>query len=267
MRLPIALVVHTIFLIHMAYPQHSGSIDIASKNVVQFIVTDPLGRRTGADPRGAPNPLSGVHIAEIPGASYATVTPGDSPNDSSGITNDEDLMFEFDYQIKAPEDDGVYQFEAIGTKQGIYTMYIRVVAHSRSVLQSIDTVVDGIIDSLQSNFYELDYHGIPGTPIHFRKIVSGSTLRQDVDVGYAKGWLGNRSLCDDLNNRLVSFKTCIANFDSSNARRVLVGLQAEIDQAGHHPSGAKFIAADEYQVLSSDVRVLLDHFPPTPRRP
>ena len=264
MRLIITIAVQAMLISQLAYSQSDGSINISSSIVAQFIVTDPLGRRTGVDPRGGSNPLGGVRIKQIPGASYATETPGDDPNDTTGIIPDDDVLFVFVYFIKASENDGVYKIETIGTEKGIYTINIRVVPFPGSIIQPYSVRVSGIIDSMQSNVYEIDYHSARGTPIGFRKLVSNGTLRQDILVSFAENWLGDRSFYEDLNQRLDLFESLLSQRDSDRARNVLQGLQIKLDAASQQSSGTSFITHDAYQILSGDVATLLNQFPPQP---
>lgn len=264
MRLLITIAVQAMLISQLAYSQSDGSINIVSTIVAQFIVTDPLGRRTGVDPRGGSNPLGGVRIRQIPGAAYSIGLVGDSPDDTSANIRDEDVSFEFNYFIKASENDGVYKIETIGTEKGIYTIYIHVFPFSKSSIQPYSVTVSGIIDSMQTNVYEIDYHSARGTPIGFRKLVSTGTLRQDILVSFAKNWLGDRSFYEDLNQRLDLFESLLSQRNSVRAQNVLQGLRMNLDDASQQSSGTIFITHDAYEILSRDVTTLLNQLPPKP---
>ena len=261
MRISTGLGLLTILLSLSAMSQTIGYFNVTSTSVTHFIVTDRLGRRTGVDPRGTQIPMTGRSLDEIPGANYSTSTPGDAPNEEP---SPEDLSFEFEYFFGSTEVDGVYRIETIGLARGAYTLYVDISQRAGSSIQPFSITVKGIIDSMQSSFYELEYHGMVGTAIKVRKNVSGGTLRQDVNVSYAKKWLGDQSFYHDLTRELDSLDMYLANRDSSFARRVLEGLQRNVNTAGQQTSGSMFITADAYAIISSDVSVLMNQMPASP---
>ncbi len=137
-----------ILYIDQSFSQNSGWLDITSNSTIQFIVTDPSGRRTGEDPRGATNPYQGLRFREMPNAVYSTNSNGDNPlQDSTSPPGDFD--FEFGDSIGTPGSDGVYSITTIGTEPGKYWLEIVVTPENGSTLQGFRQGIYGLTDEDQ----------------------------------------------------------------------------------------------------------------------
>jgi hypothetical protein len=250
------------------YGQSKGIVQINSSISVHFIVTDPQGRRTGADPRGTSKPWIGQEFNEIPDANYSTSGVGDSPIDDE--PRDEDLSHEFLYTLRSPENDGVYLIECIGLELKKFSLYIDLTSDNPTLMQPFSTRFRDLLDSNQAITYRIEYHGQPEGPIKFDKIVSSSTLRQDLGNSYKLKLLGDKELYKDLSHRLDKFKKDLARKDSSDARDELKKFGEKIEEVRKETVKREqrkqkppkhFITADAYQILEEDVNALLKQLP------
>ncbi len=93
--------------------QDSGGIVITTEGNVDFVVTDPLGRRIGIDP------ATGAEVAEIPDASYSVDFLAD--DDPSGVdhTTPEITIFETVFPVE-----GFYQIDVHAAPGTEYTLTI-----------------------------------------------------------------------------------------------------------------------------------------------
>jgi len=116
----------------IGYAQQRGFLDITSSDAVHFVVTDQLGRRAGADPRGAPNPRIGIDINEIPGAVYAAETVGDIP-DKEGDPVRIDYSHVLTYSFDSPND-GTHLIQTIGVRDALFDLYVSITPRWNSTI-------------------------------------------------------------------------------------------------------------------------------------
>ena len=257
MRFSILLIGLILLTIQCSISQDAGWMTVFTGYNAHFIVTNPLGLKTGCDARGTDDPFNGVPLLEIPGASYTT-TANESYGDTLGIDETE-FYHEYYAPLTGSANDGLYVIELVGIRPDFYDIGVSISPDDRGsrLLQSYDARARGIIDSLGSNYYQLDYHGAIGAPIKFRKIVSCNTLQQEVNVSYAKGWLGNHDFYDDLCQLLKHFESQLAKWDSSTAFKSLETFERKLMKTNLGSSGRMFITADALRVIGDDATSFL----------
>ena len=94
-------------------PVNQANLVISAYSPVEFVVTDPNGRRSGLDPR------SGQSLTEIPDAIYETIALG--PSDGAET---ESRSIEVRQMVIPVPEDGPFTTEVIGTGEGDYTLQL-----------------------------------------------------------------------------------------------------------------------------------------------
>jgi hypothetical protein len=242
------------------FAQSTGVLWVTSDITVQFIVTDPLGRRTGNDPRGSNNPWIGVPLDEIPNANYGNSGLGDSPVDTTSEVSDN--WHEFDDQIQSPEGDGIYKIDCIGLELTKFLLGIHLASNDTTQMQEFTTQFTGLIDSNEVVSYQIDYHGQPGSSITFQKVVTQQVLHQDLDNSFKLGLVGNSAFYTILSDSLNQFDQSLAAKDSIAARSTLQNFLNQITQAPRDSAGTNFVTSDAFNILQSDVNTFLQQLPP-----
>jgi hypothetical protein len=260
MTLRTALVLPIAFLANShLYGQNEGVLQINSDIVVHFIVTDPQGRKTGVDPRGVKKPWIGKEINEIPGANYSTSGVGDSPTVNESQQSDNSR--EFLYGLRSPDNDGVYQIDCIGWKLTRYSLYVDVTPDDTTAMQPFRTVKRDVIEKGNIIKYRFEYHGEPGTPVRFEKLVSETMIRQDLDNSYKLKLLGDKGFHKELSNILDNCEKHLSKKDTPNAVKELEKFHDRITEEykeGTKSRDKRFVTIDALQILSYDVKYLID---------
>jgi hypothetical protein len=251
------LILITFLFSLQSFSQNAGYFTITTGSQVQFIVTDPLGRSTGEDPRGFTNPMQGKRISEIPNANYSTTGVGDSPSEDYQPSA-EDIGFEFGYEIKSPEDDGRYAIQVIGITSSDFHMYVRVKPKRRSITRPFNMVVHGVTDSNKVITYEFIYHGMPGGEIRFQKDVTGFTLLEDVQAMRKINWIMMQPVADKYAMYFSTYNTQVQQNNFGEAR---ITLNTVIQNLNSDSASAMTI--DAYESLRSDTYQLLNQLPPS----
>jgi len=247
--------------------QEGAIIEITGTRSVHFIVKDPLGRRTGRDPRGSSKPWIGTALQEIPNANYSTNAIGDSRTEIQ--PSEDDIQHEFMYEAGFPEDYGRYLIDAIGIKPGLYSIYVTVSLRIDSV-QPFHAEFRGLIDKDSSRQYRLELSSQQGARTSLEKVPSWGAIRIDINVGYEVGLLGDKDLYKDLTHRLDKFEKYLAHKDSSKAREELEDFKDKIEDVRKQTvkkeqkkerREKEFLTKDAYQILQEDVDALLKQLP------
>lgn len=251
------------------HSQHRIDMDITSTHNVHFIVTDPLGRRTGRDPRGATNRYEGIEINEIPGSNYSAESVGDIPD--SNETPNAVYYYELLYTFESPQNDGRYIIQVIGIEPCQFDLYVNVDPVDKAARQKFHFVINtALIDRDSVVNYQLVYNGMPGSPMTFKKIVTSNTLRQDLSAGYKLNLLGDEKLFEDLGKDIDKFEKELSQNDSLKARDKLEEFEKKLDKEReetikHEQRGQKekqrFMTEDAYRILKEDVQLLLATLP------
>lgn len=100
--------------------QQTAHLSISTSLEVDFLVTDPLGRRTGRDPRVG----DGLTLKEIPRSSYSTESVGDTPIDYE--PQDRDNYHLFAYRVGMPGTIGTYVIDVIGIESAVFRIAISI---------------------------------------------------------------------------------------------------------------------------------------------
>lgn len=258
-----------IFAIEFAYSQQLVHTQITSTDNAHFIVTDPLGRKTGRDPRGASKRYEGIAMREIPEANYSFESVGDIPD--SGEVPNAVYYHEFAYSFESPQRDGIYLIQVIGIELGQFDLYVSIIPSDISSRQECRFVIEqALIDQDSVISYQLLYNGAPGSPMTFKKIVTSNTLRQDLSAGYKLNLLGDEKLFEDLGKDIDKFEKELFQRDSIKARDKLEEFEKKIDKEHeetikHEQRGQKekqrFMTEDAYRILKEDVQLLLATLP------
>ena len=250
------------------FSQNSGVIQITTDRTIHFIVTDPQGRRTGRDPRGTDDPLVGKKIKEIPRANYSVNAIGDSPKDYEPLGTD--IQHEFMYELYSPEGDGVYRIDCIGIKLGKYKLYVDMTSNDTTQVQEFQAAVSNIIDKDNVITYRFEYHGQPGSLITFEKVVTPSTLRQDLGNSFKLKLLGEQGFYKELSNSLDSYEKHLSKKDTLKAVKEVEKFQGRITgeyNKGTKPNDKRFITADAWKILYDDAQYLVAHLIQLPPKP
>ena len=268
MRSLVAAVVFLCIVPEGVNAQDSYLLSISITPQAHFVVTDPDGRKTGRDPRGAEKPWQGRPIREIPGASYATFSVGDAPTDYQA--DPRDLQFEFTYRVKTPDGVGDYGIEVIGFKIGEYRLYVDVDPKPNSNLKARKFARAGVIGENQTVSYVLRSVGSLKETGTLAKVASVITLQQDLSNCYKLELLGQRELYSDLSHRVDKFEKYLSHKDSLEARHELLKLKEKIDDVykksdkrvdKKKPMRREFISEDAYKILNEDISALLEQLP------
>lgn len=91
--------------------KNESALFVSGHSPIELVITDPLGRKSGYDPR------TGTTLAEIPGATYGTVTFG--PVDAATAEAEVEAR---EFHLGDPVE-GTYVIEVIGTGDGAYTVH------------------------------------------------------------------------------------------------------------------------------------------------
>jgi len=252
-----------------SFSQDRGFLHVSTGVQVQFIVTDPSGRRTGEDPRGMPNPMQGKAFREIPGASYSVGSVGDSPEKEYKPSR-EDLQFDFQCRFITPDNDGAYTIQTIGIELGVYSLFVDISPRRGSNLKPFRKRMKDLTDIGQVTEYKFTYSSTYPTPANLAKVVALQTLRQDLDNSYKLKLLGEKELHKDLSHRLDKLEKYLSDKDSSKARHELEKFGEKIEDVRDQTIKTEqkkqkplkhFITADAYQILQEDVSALLKQLP------
>jgi len=231
--------------------QTRGDIQMDSDIGIHYLVINPLGQRTGVDPRGSTDPEIGKKFKEIPNADYSTNSLGDSPI-SDEPPQPEDFSHEFMGRIFSPNDDGTYQIECFGLKLEKFSLYIGLDPRDPSMMQPFRVAVSGVIDSNNVVEYRWEYHGQPGTPITFEKVIESGTVDQDLTDLLKLNLITNHGIANSLQQKIDNA------WKQKNKGQIKAAsnmLQAFINEV--NAQEGKAITKDAANILLSDAQQLL----------
>ena len=268
-RTTLVVLAMTVIIPTWAYCQLRTYVQLSSDRVIHYVITDPLGRRTGCDPRGAADRLLGRYIEEIPGANYSVNAIGDAPVDNQPLESD--ISHEFVYTIRSPENDGNYAIECIGINTGRYGLSTLFSPHEEAHMKSFDTTLVGLIDQDSVVTYRFEFRGSAGVFVPPVKQVSFSVLRNDIRIAFTLDLLGDEHLRDKLLSGVDKCEKRLGKKkeDSADVRRDLEKLADDLSKerqetAKHEERKQKekrFISKDAFEILTQDVALLLKQFP------
>jgi hypothetical protein len=135
-----------------------SGLGILSSMNVQFVVTDPAGRRTGFDP------VTGTVLSEIPSSRYDVKDTGVLEGGNEGRSRDFVAAFGSSDELI----DGPYTFAVYGEKPGPFWLSISVY---RAPV-SDDLNIRGTIRRGELKRYRLIYSGDPAVPVRIDTVGS-----------------------------------------------------------------------------------------------
>jgi hypothetical protein len=250
------------------YGQAVGNLQISSHRTIHFIVTDPQGRRTGVDPRGAEDPFIGNELSEIPDANYSTNAIGDSPQNYEPLETD--IQHEFMYNVKSPTNDGIYQIDCIGLRLGRFDLSMSLLLQYPGETKSFDTTLTGFVDVNTVVSFRMEYKGEQGGITRTEKIASSSILRQDLDNSFKLKFLGEQGFHKELSSILDSYEKHLSKKDTLKAVKELEKFQDRITKEynkGTKSKDKRFITADAWEILYNDAQYVIEHLIPLPPKP
>lgn len=126
---------------------------ISSKAVVDFVVTDPLGRKTGYDP------LADAEVSQIPSASYGVDGISDL-DDSTGFLGEWAT-----FSLRTPAN-GTYTIRTVGVEAGVFNLASTGLRSGNKFGAS----VAGQAAPGRILYFQLAYNSNPGVPITLAKV-------------------------------------------------------------------------------------------------
>jgi len=248
-----------LFLLNgLLYCQNRGDIQMDSDSGIHFLVTNPHGQKTGVDPRGTSNPEIGREYDEIPESNYGTTSAGDNPEENEANQPD-NYSNEFLSKLVSPDDDGVYQIDCFGLQLEKFTLYIALTTDDPTAMQPFWTKITGVIGPNEVVTYYWDYHGQPGIPITFEKVVKPQIIRQDFDNCSKLKIIKDAQLDSNLGNILAAFQKDLAKADSVSARQQIVLFQQTLGS-----DSSTLVHTYAWNILQDDANALLAILPSTP---
>jgi hypothetical protein len=173
----------------MPDPNQYGWVFFTLASPAELIVTDPLGRKTGYDPR------SGTTYMEIPEAYYKYETNIDPSEEN--YTDDPHVYKVF--ELYQPVD-GEYLLEVIGLEAGTYTLYARMFDNevNETSYEFSEEIIAGEI-----NEYQLDFSSNPNSP-------------QSITIDIRPGNQTNTIICTKLSTLIPVAVITTDDFDAVN---------------------------------------------------
>lgn len=263
MRISIWLSVYLLG-IYGAQAQQTAHLSISTSLEVDFLVTDPLGRRTGRDPRVG----DGLTLKEIPRSSYSTESVGDTPIDYEPQDGDNYQLFA--YRVGMPGTIGTYVIDVIGIESAVFRIAVSIHPTRGSLIKPFLFNGRGIIEKDGVLRYTLWYTGVADEPIRFEKMVLPATLRQDLGNSYKLKLLGEQGFYKELSNSLDSYEKHLSKKDTLKAVKEVEKFQDRITgEYNERPerNDKRFITTDAWKILYDDAQYLIAHLIQLPSKP
>jgi hypothetical protein len=219
-------------------------LQIDASVAVDYIVTNPAGKQSGIDARVVDKSGEPVLLHEIPNAGYGYMSVGKSdPKDETSEST------EFNAGFLSPQGDGVYQIDLIGNKLASFNIYLTLSSHDTTRAQDAQfSILDAPIDKDSVVTYLFTYHEAPGSPVSFTKVVSVTSLIQDVTVMRKFGWIKNQAAADKYVNYFCSIKLQASANNFNGARAI---LQTVLSDAKNDRTRKK-LTSKAFKLIHSD---------------
>ncbi len=219
---------------------------------VHYIVTDPQGRRSGVDPRGAKTRNDWKWLREIPHANYSFQSVGNL--DPKGTS---DISMEFVQNLNSPETDGLFRIEVIGNRLGKFDLFIDIAAYDSAVAQNVNFHAQAIpIEKDSCVTFFLTYFGQPGSPTGLVKYVSTASIIQDIDAMAKLTWISDQRTKEKYASIAETFGQ---NLGASLYRDAFDDLVLLL--MGLSEDSAKTLNVNACNVLRPDLLQLLSNLP------
>lgn len=218
-------------------PGDISSLDVASGDDVEILVTNPEGTNTGF------NPTSRETVEAIPDSVYFKDRLDD---DETGAAATETGHI---VQISQPLQ-GTYDVNVVGLSAGTYEVSMRVFAQDGSAEPPI--VVKGIRGAGTQNTFELQVTTPPGSTSTARRFVTFQSALADVTNGQQIGLIDNGGVTASLSAKLQAAYDAAHRGQTTASTNVLNAFSSEVRaQTGKH------IAAFAAEVLLDDSESLV----------
>jgi len=228
------------------------SMQIDASDVVDFMVTNPAGKRSGIDPRVLDGLGDPVLLNEIPDAGYAYQSVGNlNPKGNWSVSA------EFTAGFSSPHDDGAFRIDLVGHRLATFNFYLSLMSRDSTRAQHAHFNIEGApIDKDNVATYSFTYHGPPSSPVSLTKVVSVNSLIQDIMAMGKLGWIKKMKTVNKYVNYLDSTKIQIGknNFEAARNTLQTVLINAKKDRAN------KNFTTQAFKVIYSDTANLLAHF-------
>lgn len=215
-------------------------VQINSSDNVNFLVTDPKGRRTGVDPRGARSNDTWKWFEEIPHSNYAFTSVG------SLDTNDTpEGSMEFLHRFPSPQDNGTFTIRVFGNSLGAFDLSLSVQGSGKAGIPNAGFEIRSTpIEKDSAVTFFFNHHGGPGTPVTFVKLVSATSLIQDVYAMHRLRWIKDQRTADKYLNLIRAFSSQTDQVSIDDIRHSLATI-------------LQHVAADSTTTLTTDACGLL----------
>ncbi len=224
---------------------------------VRMLIIDGAGRKLGYDPN------TKTYFEQIPRSSIGAagidiVTDEGGESDESQSNPVEAMIFDVV--------EGRYQIIVSGKSLSFFSLQFRTEYNNKG--KTFET--GGIIDSAQTVSFNFTFTTTSGLVFEVERVISSSTLRQDLAASFKLNLLGDKEFYKDLSKRLEKFERELADKDSSKARHELEKFGKKLEEVRKETikneekkekEEKKFITADAYQILQEDVNTLLKQLP------
>lgn len=217
-----------------------------------YVVTDPLGRRTGFDP------TSNQSFNEIPNSTYI----------ESGFGGPEEPQPDNFMELHIRDGvDGVYKIKVIGNSLGNLLVSI---SYPQPPNGPRLPVIQHITDINKVDYYELNYSytaAIAGNALPLIHIAYPSTLIDDILLLAKLAEIGNQEYVNELIEKVHEIekeRTKPQEKDehltpAQKAIKDYKELLKEITEKYQRPEGDEFVKQEAYTVLKEDLEYIIGH--------
>ncbi len=244
-------IIVTIILLNLSLMQAINSqtkiyMDVSSD--INFIVTDPSGKKTGIDSRYSKPYNQWTWYKEIPNATIGF----------DGIGDGSPSIVLFESFLTTPDEDGTYTIQFIGDTLWVFHFLAEIFpwdkdSHVQKVrYEHIKIPIDQ--DSVIT--YLLTYHGALGAKSSLVKIVSPRTLIQDVSAMQKLGWIQSQTTSQNYIQLYSTISSQMSNNDTPDARSTLNTVLNQL-----RADSGSAISGDAYKLLNADTKQLLKSLP------
>ena len=241
----------TIILLNLSLMQAINSqtkiyMDVSSD--INFIVTDPSGKKTGIDSRYSKPYNQWTWYKEIPNATIGF----------EGIGDGSPSIVLFESRMDTSDAYGNYTFQFISDTLEVFDFLVESFPLSKnSLLQKVRYDLKNIpIDNDSVVTYHFNYHGALGFKTSLIKVVSPRTLIQDVSAMQKLGWIQSQTTSQNYIQLYSTISSQMSNNDTPDARSTLNTVLNQL-----RADSGSAISGDAYKLLNADTKQLLKSLP------
>ncbi|MEW6062001.1 MAG: hypothetical protein AB1600_08690, partial [Bacteroidota bacterium] len=198
---------------------------------VDYIVIDPFGRKTGLDPR-----VSEMINNEIPNAGYSVINYGD-----------DEWFNQFTMRLISPQDDGVYLVKLVGRWLSSFSFYFTA-EPEKITSPSIGKEIKSFLDKDAEMTYKFTYNGTSSTATKVEKVITITSLGQDITTGGKLNLVGNQTFVNSLNTKCSQMVNFYNAGNKAQAHNKLNEIKSNIQSAYNTPTGTQFVNEYAYNV-------------------